>query len=131
MQYEFGNNMSCVDAIGAITEFIRSEIDKKTQGQACFIDLQEAFDTLENDILWKKLLDYCFSGNSFETLREYISDRRQYISHNSVCTERLEIVSGVPKAPSWVHFCFFCTLMTFICVKEVVPCPCLQMIQQF
>ena len=40
MQYGFRNNMSCVDAIAAITEFVRTEIDKKAQGQACFIDLQ-------------------------------------------------------------------------------------------
>ena len=42
MQYGFRNNMSCVDAITAIREFIRTEIDKKAQGQACFIDLQKA-----------------------------------------------------------------------------------------
>ena len=55
MQYGFRNNMSCVDAIAAITEFIRTEKDKKAQGQACFIDLQKIFDTLDHDILLRKL----------------------------------------------------------------------------
>ena len=45
MQYGFRNNMSCVDAITAITEFFRTEIDERAQGQACFIDLKNAFDT--------------------------------------------------------------------------------------
>ena len=116
MQYGFRNNMSCVDAIAAITKFVRTEIDKKAQGQACFIDLQKAFDTLDHHLLLKKLENYGFRGKIFEILRDYLSDRTQYISHNRVCTEKLNIVSGVPRVPSWVHFCFFCTLMTFICV---------------
>ena len=95
MQYGFRNNMSCVDAIAAITEFIRTEIDKKAQGQACFIDLQKAFDTLDHDILLKELIDYGFRGKMFEILKDYLSDRRQYISHDGVCTKKLKIVSGV------------------------------------
>ena len=82
MQYGFKNNMSCVDAIAAITEFNRSEIDKKAQGQACSIDLHKAFDTLDHHILLKKLEDYGFMGKIFEILRDYLSGRRQYISHN-------------------------------------------------
>ena len=76
MQYGFRNNMSCVDAMAAITEFIRTEIDKKAQGQACFIDLQKAFDTLDHDILLK-LLDYGFRGKIFEILKDFLSDRAQ------------------------------------------------------
>ena len=95
MQYGFRNNMFCVDAIAAKTEFIRTEIDEKAQSQASFIDLQKAFDTLDHDILLKNLLDYGFRGKVFEILKDYLSDRRQYNSHNSVCTEKLKIVSGV------------------------------------
>ena len=69
MNYGFGNNMSCVDALAALTEFVRTEIDKKAQGQACFIDLQKAFDTLDNHLLLKKLEDYGFRGKIFEKLR--------------------------------------------------------------
>ena len=43
MQYGFRNNMSCVDAIAAIIDFILTEIDEEAEGQACFIDLQKNF----------------------------------------------------------------------------------------
>ena len=43
-QYGFRSNRSCIDAIVSITEFLRTEIDRKSLGQACFIDLQKAFD---------------------------------------------------------------------------------------
>ena len=52
--------MSCVDAMAAITELVRIKIDTKAQGQACFIDLQKFFDTLDHDNLLKKLVDYGF-----------------------------------------------------------------------
>ena len=97
MQYGFRNNMSWVDAIAAKTKFIRTESDKKAQRQTSFIDLQEAFDTLDHDISLEKLLDYGSRWKIYETSRQYLSDRRQYISHNGVCTKKLKIVSGVPQ----------------------------------
>ena len=107
MQNGFRNNMSGVDAIAAITEFVRTEIDKKAQGQACFIDLQKPFDTLDHEILLKKLEDYGFRGKIFEKiLRDYLSDRRQDISHNGACTEKPKIVSGVSQGSVLGPFLF-------------------------
>ena len=54
-QYGFRSNKSCMDAIVSITEFIRTEIDRKSLGQACFIDLQKAFDTFDHNILLQKM----------------------------------------------------------------------------
>ena len=50
-QYGFRSNRSCIDAIVSITEFKGTEIDRKSLGQACFIDLQKEFDTLDRNIL--------------------------------------------------------------------------------
>ena len=64
------------------------------------------FDTLDHHILLKKLEDYGFRGKIFEILRDYLSDRRQYISHNGVCTEKPKIVSGVPQSSVLGPFLF-------------------------
>ena len=65
MQYGFRNNMSSVDGIAEITELIPTEIDKKTQGRAWFIDLQKIFYSLDNDFFLKKLKDCGFRGKNF------------------------------------------------------------------
>ena len=53
MQNYFRSKISCTDAIGAITDFIRDVIGKKLIGQACFIDFQKAFDAVDHKILLK------------------------------------------------------------------------------
>ena len=79
-QFGFRSTKSCADAIMLVTEYMRDEIDKKSSGQACFIDLQKAFDTLDQDILLTKLYEYGFRGEVNILLRSYLSDRVQYIS---------------------------------------------------
>ena len=61
-QFGFRPEMSCVQAIVKVTEYIREQIDKKMTGQACIIDLKKAFDTLNQEILMQKLENYGFRG---------------------------------------------------------------------
>ena len=61
-QFEFQKKTSCVDAIIEFTEFIREEWDKKLVGQSCLVDLNKAFDTINQDLLLAKLEKYGFRG---------------------------------------------------------------------
>ena len=51
-QYGFWSKRSCADTMASGTELIRIEIDEKSKGQACFVDLQKTFDTLDNTIFF-------------------------------------------------------------------------------
>ena len=72
-QYGFRSKYSCAHAIIEVTDFIRGEIDKKSKGKACFIDLQKAFDSLDHQILFSKLSNYGFRGPIFHILVDYFS----------------------------------------------------------
>ena len=96
-QFGFRSKKSCADAIMLVTEYMRDEIDKKSSGQACFIDLQKAFDTLDHDILLMKLYEYGFRGEVNILLRSYLSDRVQYISISGKTTSCQKIETGVPQ----------------------------------
>ena len=64
-QYGFRNKRSCTLAIGEILDYIRNEMDKRIAGNACFIDLKKAFDTLDHNVLLQKLEKYRFRGKIF------------------------------------------------------------------
>ena len=68
IQYGFREKRACMDAINSVTEFMRKEIEAKNEGQACFIDLQKTFDTLDHEILIVKLEKYGFRETILEIL---------------------------------------------------------------
>ena len=96
-QCGFRSNRSCIDAIVSITAFIRREIDRKSLGQACFIDLQKAFDTLDHKILLQKMEKYGFRGPIHDMMKKYLSDRWQYVDKNGKETNQKWITTGVPQ----------------------------------
>ena len=106
MQYGFRNKMSCTDAIGAITYFIRDVIDKKLTRQACFIDLQNAFDTIDHKILWRKMEKLGLRGNINELIGNYLIDRWQNVITNRVNTMKQKISTGVPQGSVLGPFLF-------------------------
>ena len=56
-----------------------------------FIDLKKAFDTVERDILCKKLQLYCAQQRELSWFRSYLSNRKQYCRVNGADSDlRLE-----------------------------------------
>ena len=62
-----------------------------------FIDLSKAFDTVDHQILIKKLQYYRIDGTALEWFKSYLSNRKQYISSQNVSENCLDIICGVPQ----------------------------------
>ena len=97
IQCGFREKRLCIGAINSVTEFMRNEIEAKNKGQACFIDLQKAFDTLDHEILMIKLEKYGLRGTNLEILRKYLSDRYQFVCENGKHSKKLCVKTGVPQ----------------------------------
>ena len=76
---------------------MRNCIENKKYGCGIFIDLKKAFDTVNHDILLRKLEHYGIRGTSLSWFSSYLKGRSQYVSCNNTTSEIKPIVCGVPQ----------------------------------
>ena len=79
-QYGFRQNHSTTQALIEIIDYLGSSIDEGKQICGIFLDLTKAFDTVDHDILLKKLHFYGIRGVSNTLLKSYLTNRCQYVS---------------------------------------------------
>ena len=62
-----------------------------------FLDFSKAFDTINHNILLYKLSHYGIRGKALEWFRNYLNNRKQYVSLNQNNSSLKEIENGVPQ----------------------------------
>jgi len=85
-QFGFCEHHSTSMALTKLVDKITHELDKKkcySVGRPLCLDLSKAFDTIDHNILIKKLQCFGFRGIVADWLTSYISDREQYVSINN------------------------------------------------
>ena len=97
MQFGFRTGHSTDHALISLTETIKSSLDKNRFGSGIFIDLQKAFDTVNHDILLKKLEHYGIRGTALSWFQSYLSNRKQFVSINGHSSSLTNITCGVPQ----------------------------------
>ena len=71
-----------------------------------FLDFSKAFDTLDHTILTQKLKHYGIKGCALKLVKNYFSNRKQYVELNNVKSEMSEIKAGVPQGSILVPLLF-------------------------
>lgn len=64
---------------------------------AVFIDLRKAFNSVDHDLLIKKLESYGFKNNELNWFKSYLSDRKQVVSVGKEISDYCLIMSGAPQ----------------------------------
>ena len=96
-QYGFLKNHSTEYAAIELTDKVLKDIDEKNISLAIFMDLSKAFDTLDHDILIKKLAHYGINGTPLEWFTSYLTGRSQYVEIDDVSSNVLSLSTGVPQ----------------------------------
>ena len=96
-QYGFRANRSPSMALIDLTEQIIKNIDNKFYTVGVFVDLKKAFDTIDHNILIRKMTKYGFRGVVSNWLESYITDREQIVQLGNYKSGCLKIMCGVPQ----------------------------------
>ena len=95
-QFGFRTKHSTIDALVELVEKIRLNC-KKVKAISFFLDLKKAFDTIEHDILLKKIENTGIRGTALNWLTSYLNGRQQRVIVNGACSSWKSIVCGVPQ----------------------------------
>ena len=97
-QFGFQKNTSTEHAILQLVDDIKKSFSKGEFTLGVFIDLSKAFDTVDHEILLKKLVFYGINGKTKQWFESYLRNRHQFVSFdNGKSTTLLEILCGVPQ----------------------------------
>ena len=97
VQFGFLSEKSTQDAMLHLTEKIYSNLHNKLSTMAVYIDFSKCFDTLNRNILLKKLEIYGIRGIPLDLIRSYLENRYQAVKVNGVISEYMPINVGVPQ----------------------------------
>ena len=96
-QFGFRKSHSTNHALIEITEKIRKALDSRKFACGIFVDLQKAFDTVNHEILLKKLEHYGLRNMTNSWFKSYLNNRKQLVSLNGVDSETQIMQHGVPQ----------------------------------
>ena len=94
-QFGFKNKTSTTHAIFTLISEIQQSFWAKTFTTCLFLDLKKAFDTVNRELLLRKLDHYGIRGNVNSLLRSYLDARMQYVNVSHATSSTLPVPIGV------------------------------------
>ena len=96
-QFGFRKKFNTDLAIIDIYEKLLSNLDKRLSSCTIFLDLAKAFDSVNHNILLRKLDKYGIRGNFLRIIDSYLSSRLQFVHVNNTNSLSEMIEFGVPQ----------------------------------
>ena len=98
-QYGFRSNHNTSQPVLHFYDKIYNSLNQKPSATtlSIFIDLKKAFDTVDHNILLKKMDHYGVRGTENSWFKNYLSDREQFVSINGADSEIVKTLCGVPQ----------------------------------
>ncbi len=96
-QFGFRKNHSTSLAISALVDQFHETVERNEFMLGLFIDLSRAFDTISHKILLDKLCHYGIRGIALDWIKNYLSNRKQFVVFNHKKSSMGNVNIGVPQ----------------------------------
>ena len=96
-QFAYRKLHSTITSLISVSDYWYENIDKNDVNFALFLDLKKAFDTVDHEILIRKLKVYGIDGIELEWFRSYLSCRQQYCTLNGNKSSSQQVTCGIPQ----------------------------------
>ena len=96
-QAAFRKLCSTITSLISSTDFWYENIDRSNVNLNIFFDLKKAFDTVDHDILLKKLSAYRIRGKTGGWFESYLNNRKQFCSLNGQHSKARDVTCGIPQ----------------------------------
>ena len=108
-QYGFRTGHNTSHSVLHLTDEIYKALNQKPSGKTLtiFIDLKKAFDTVDHEILLKKMNIYGVRDSENLWYKNYLSDREQFVSINGIESGNQKMSCGVPQVLGPLLFLLF------------------------
>ena len=105
-RYGFKINSSTELAITSLYDSILDNLDHQKITCSIFLDLRKAFDSVNHDILLKKLEHYGFRGSIWRLLNSYLKGRKICTKVDNSISKFYDVEFGVPQGSVLGPLCF-------------------------
>ena len=96
-QFGFRPGHSTYMPAAILHDFVTGNLADRKKTACIYLDLARAFDTVNIEILLKKLYSYGITGTSHNLLKSYLSQRSHRLKYNDIVSDEKHISCGVPQ----------------------------------
>ena len=96
-QFGFRQKHSTALALLEVIDNCYNKLDDSNYVLGIYFDLQKAFDSVDHEILLKKLFHYGIRGKMHEWFSSYLKNRQQYTHLNNTISSTRSVKFGVPQ----------------------------------
>ena len=96
-QFGFCKGRSCITQLLVTLHDWMCDLDNNTPVDVMYLDFKKAFDSVPHKRLIHKIKGYGVHGNVLNWVRDFLTERTQYVSLDGEESEPVAVTSGVPQ----------------------------------
>ena len=93
----FRKGRSTIDTATKLVNFLATAKNEKKYSIAVYLDFSKAFDSVNHQLLLKKLSKMGIKGNLLRWITNYLQNRTQVVRNSKFCSKITNVTTGVPQ----------------------------------